>query len=96
MSLRKETEFLKNFKLSNFFLSIFYLKKIITIINDIILKKPKLIILLFIVINFSKGYSKIDISFPAIALIVNFLLISVKNVVLELRQRRVCNLINKK
>jgi hypothetical protein len=66
-------------------------------LNDTLLHfENMLLILLFITVNFSQSYNTIDISFPSVALLVNFTLITIKCIILELRLRKVSKLINNK
>jgi hypothetical protein len=53
-----------------------------------------LALILFFLILQSQEYNQIEISFPIVALSVNFVLMCIKNLTLELRQRKVTNKIN--
>jgi hypothetical protein len=53
-----------------------------------------LAIVLFFLILYSQEYNQIEISFPIVALSVNFGLMCMRNLTLELRQRKVTNKIN--
>ena len=55
-----------------------------------------LAIILFFLILYSQEYNQIEISFPIVALSVNFGLMCMRNLTLELRQRKVTNKINNK
>jgi len=55
-----------------------------------------LAIMLFFLIMYSQEYNQIEISFPIVALSVNFTLMCLRNLTLELRQRKVTNKINNK
>ena len=50
--------------------------------------------ILFFLILYSQEYNQIRISFPIVALSVNFMLMCMRNLTLELRQRKVTNKIN--
>jgi len=52
--------------------------------------------MLFFLILYSQEYNQIEISFPIVALSVNFGLMCMRNLTLELRQRKVTNKINNK
>mgnify|MGYP000854435329 CR=1 FL=1 len=53
------------------------------------------IVLFFLILN-SQEYNQIEISFPVVALSVNVALMCMRNLTLELRQRKVTNKINNK
>lgn len=53
------------------------------------------IILFFLILN-SQEYNQIEVSFPIVALTVNFALMLTRNLTLEHRQRKVTNKINNK
>ena len=55
-----------------------------------------LAIVLFFLILYSQEYNQIEISFPIVALSVNVTLMTMRNLTLELRQRKVTNKINNK
>ena len=55
-----------------------------------------LAVILFFLILYSQEYNQIEISFPIVALSVNFILMCMRNLTLELRQRKVTNKINMK
>ena len=53
-----------------------------------------LAVILFFLILYSQEYNQIEISFPIVALSVNFMLMCMRNLTLELRQRKVTYKIN--
>ena len=66
------------------------------IIDSIVHFENILAVLLFFLILYSQEYNQIPIHFPIVALSVNIILMSMKNLTLELRQRKVTNKINNK